>query len=360
MEKLASIICLLLFSLYILFTGTLFSPRSLFAFLFISSVLLTLFSLHKSRRRIKSAGAIILGILTAIFPEVFFTSPAIMFFMLENCKWAVLILPIAAVGLAPILDAHILSGVTVGCAFSLLVYVLSEKCAEYKQKYLASKDLLSFENSALASQNLTLARQTEDAVAIAVLTERNRIAREIHDNVGHMLTRAILQTGAMQIINSQENLADSLTLVKATLDEAMTSIRKSVHDLHDDSINLKFAAEDCIKALPDSFTVSLTYDMGEDMDRDSKLCIIGVLKESISNIIRHSDGDRVQIIMSEHPTFYKLSVTDNGNARKKDHGGIGIINMKNRVRERGGILDAGVSEEGFRIYMTLPKGENYS
>ena len=57
------------------------------------------------------------------------------------------------------------------------------------------------------------------------MRERNRIAREIHDNVGHMLTRAILMVGALRTTHPEPDLAVSLSLLNDTLDQAMNSIR---------------------------------------------------------------------------------------------------------------------------------------
>ena len=81
---------------------------------------------------------------------------------------------------------------------------------------------------------------------MATLKERNRIARDIHDNVGHLLSRSILQIGAAIIINKNEELNLNLNLIKDTLNEAMNSIRNSVHDLHDDSIDLQIEIQKLI------------------------------------------------------------------------------------------------------------------
>lgn len=84
-------------------------------------------------------------------------------------------------------------------------------------------------------------------IHLATLQERNRIAREIHDNVGHMLSRAILQMGALQTIHREEPLHGQLMQINDTLGEAMNSIRESVHDLHNESLDLKQALFDICK-----------------------------------------------------------------------------------------------------------------
>ena len=62
----------------------------------------------------------------------------------------------------------------------------------------------------------------------ATLKERNRISREIHDNVGHMLSRSILMTGAIRTVSQDRALDRSLEELEDTLHTAMTSIRRSV------------------------------------------------------------------------------------------------------------------------------------
>ena len=98
----------------------------------------------------------------------------------------------------------------------------------------------------LVEKNKAMQRNQDYEIYLATLKERNRIAREIHDNVGHMLTRSILQLGALSVINKDETVGEAINDLSGTLNTAMTSIRSSVHDLHDDSIALKPAVEDCI------------------------------------------------------------------------------------------------------------------
>lgn len=91
----------------------------------------------------------------------------------------------------------------------------------------------------------------------------------------------------------------------------MNSIRSSVHDLHDDAIDL----EDAIKGLVKDFTfcpVNLTYDMSRQIPREVKYSLISITKEGLSNVMRHSNADSVDILLREHPALYQLCIEDNG------------------------------------------------
>lgn len=203
----------------------------------------------------------------------------------------------------------------------------------------------------------------------ATLKERNRIAREIHDNVGHLLSRSILITGAAKAINASDALSPVLDDLDHSLNQAMTSIRTSVHDLHDESLNLKEAAE----SLTSDFTfcpVTLNYDMGFEVPREIKYCFISIVKEALSNVARHSNATLVQITMREHPALYQLCIEDNGtleeglslseNNREAlfSSRGIGLSNMNDRLKILNGNLQITI-QKGFRLFITIPKEQEY-
>ena len=79
----------------------------------------------------------------------------------------------------------------------------------------------------LVEKNKAMQRNQDYEIYLATLKERNRIAREIHDNVGHMLTRSILQLGALSVINKDETVGEAINDLSGTLNTAMTRIRSS-------------------------------------------------------------------------------------------------------------------------------------
>lgn len=220
------------------------------------------------------------------------------------------------------------------------------------------RDDSAAKNNALTIENKYLLENRQNEIYIATLKERNRIAREIHDNVGHLLSRSILQVGALIAVNKDTKVEKQLLAVKNTLDDAMNSIRESVHDLHKDSFDLKAAAESVLFELH-GFEISFEYDMSKDMDKNVKYMFITVLKEAITNIEKHSDADKVTVIMRELERYYQLLIEDNGsNTPGKDekimNEGIGLLNMEERVKSLSGIINFSF-ENGFRIFISIPK-----
>ena len=231
--------------------------------------------------------------------------------------------------------------------------------SEYKKSRDDSKELTLM----LEQKNQNLLEKQDAEVYMATLKERNRIAREIHDNVGHMLSRSILMVGALKAVNQNEQLELPLEQLDQTLNEAMTNVRESVHDLHDESVNLK----EVLESLTEEFTfcpVQLEYDMGYDLPKEIKYSFIAIVKEALNNVMRHSNATNVHVLVREHPWLYQLIIEDNGsvgtagsgmrNMKEAESGGIGIQNMQERVRMLGGTMQV-KQKDGFRIFITVPK-----
>ena len=87
-------------------------------------------------------------------------------------------------------------------------------------------------------ENLTILENREYEVKNAVLSERNRIARDIHDNLGHLLTRCILQLGALTLSVKDENLKSNLNSISNTMNLAMNEVRYSIYNIHSSSVNI--------------------------------------------------------------------------------------------------------------------------
>lgn len=252
-----------------------------------------------------------------------------------------------------------IAGAVVAVIFQRRTTELERLESEYKKSRDDSKELTLM----LEQKNRNLLEKQDTEVYLATLKERNRIAREIHDNVGHMLSRSILMVGALKAVNHNEQLELPLEQLDQTLNEAMTNVRESVHDLHDESVNLK----EVLESLTEEFTfcpVQLEYDMGYDLPKEIKYSFIAIVKEALNNVMRHSNATNVHVLVREHPWLYQLIIEDNGsvgdagsgmrNMKEAESGGIGIQNMQERVRMLGGTMQV-KQKDGFRIFITVPK-----
>ena len=268
-------------------------------------------------------------------------------------------------------EVYYLTGNIVTTAYSLLIMALAgylavkTELARQKETLLLSK----FDDARQDSLNAKrlgeeIMKNADNEVYTARLKERNRIAREIHDNVGHMITRVIVQMQAIKIINKDEKVARQLDSVSETLDLAMTGIRKSVHELHDDSIDVSIAVNDIIKTLPERFDVDVNTSIESPADNKTKSCILGIIKEAVTNISKYSSGDKVRIEVVENNTFWRILVRDNGENPERDYmltgdymasGGLGLKNIASRAASCGGRASVRSGKDGFEIIATLPK-----
>lgn len=304
-------------------------------------------------------------ITTAVFAAYIilcFPKPVFLFFIPLLCYDAVLLkrrwiwllafLPlITSYGDTRLMSAWLIAG------FTMAAYILKYRTVsllKMEKEYRKLRDNTKEISMQLEKQNKELLEKQDYEINLATLTERNRIARDIHDNVGHLLSRCILQIGALLAINKDELTKESLTLVKGTLSEAMDSVRASVHDLHDQAIDLQTEIEKIIHSF-EFCPIKFDYDIETNLDKNIKYCFIAITKEALSNIAKHSNCTNASVIIREHPALYQLVIEDNGtNSNYNSENGIGIKNMTDRVATVGGNLNIS-TQKGFRIFISIPK-----
>mgnify|MGYP006392239283 FL=1 len=244
-------------------------------------------------------------------------------------------------------------------SFAIKSAFINETKSLYKGKY----DDARLEVLMAKRQNQQAMQKNQDEVYLATLKERNRIAREIHDNVGHMLTRVIVQMQALQIINKDPNLKEPLSSVGDTLNLAMTSIRKSVHELRDDSIDLSIGINEITKTISDKFEVTVNTAIDSPASGIIKNTILAIIKESVTNIAKYSSGKNVRIEVVENITFWRIRVFDDGrnkdfeyNALSLENGsGMGLSNIVARANNLNGRVNISSDAKGFTVLVTLPK-----
>lgn len=242
-------------------------------------------------------------------------------------------------------------------AITVTAYILKYRSVSYeiiKKEYIQLRDNTKEISIHLENKNKLLLEKQDYEINLAMLKERNRIARDIHDNVGHLLSRSILQIGALLAVNKDTATKESLRSIKDTLSSAMDSIRKSVHDLHDESINLEIEIQSIINKF-NFCPVEFNYDAESNLDKNLKYCFIAIVKEALSNIAKHSNASKASVKICEHPALYQLIIEDNGNQIDcKSNNGIGLKNISDRTAAFKGNVNISTGK-GFRIFISIPK-----
>ena len=250
---------------------------------------------------------------------------------------------------------------------SVAATLLSLRTAQLEreqERMRRTRDELQERALALEARNRDLADRQDYEVELATLAERARIAREIHDNVGHQLTRASLQTEALRVVHANEpGVAADFADVKRTVDEALQLVRSSVHALNDNAANLSVQLERIVEGARSDGGPQIELEvLAEHAPANVANCFAAVLREALSNAIRHACAQTVTVRCMEHPSFYQLIVTDDGagGVQASSRGtaeGMGLGSMRERVEALGGTFTAGprAGASGWRVFATVPK-----
>ena len=250
---------------------------------------------------------------------------------------------------------------------SVAAALLSLRTAQLEreqQRMRRTRDELQERALALEARNRDLADRQDYEVELATLAERARIAREIHDSVGHQLTRASLQTEALRIVHADEpRVAADFADVKRTVDEALQLVRASVHALNDNAVDLSVQLERIVEGARSDGGPQIELEvMTEHAPANVANCFAAVLREALSNTMRHACAHAVAVRCMEHPSFYQLIVTDDGTGGTRTGGrgvaeGMGLGSMRERIEALGGTFTAGprTGSPGWRVFATVPK-----
>lgn len=250
---------------------------------------------------------------------------------------------------------------------SVVATLLSLRTAQLEreqQRMRRTRDELQERALALEARNRDLADRQDYEVELATLAERARIAREIHDNVGHQLTRASLQVEALRVVHVGEpSVAADFADVKRTVDEALQLVRASVHALNDNAVDLSVQLERIVEGAHSDGGPQIELEvLAEHAPANVANCFAAVLREALSNAMRHACAQTVTVRCMEHPSFYQLIVTDDGAggaqaSGRNVTGGMGLASMRERIEALGGTFTAGprAGSPGWRVFATVPK-----
>lgn len=202
---------------------------------------------------------------------------------------------------------------------------------------------------------------------IAEITERARIAQNIHDHAGHEISGALLalQTALKLYSAGDERAGELLTQTMKRLESASENLRETVHNLKP-SRTEGLSGASAFEELCGSFAfckADFTATGDVSVIEYSEL-LIANLKEALTNVAKHSNATKVNVRLDVNADYIRLIVSDNGSGKfresRNDNGGfnrgLGLSGMKERVRAVGGTLTVS-SENGFKIVCIIPRKE---
>lgn len=308
---------------------------------------------------------LLFAILCCFYPNFLYYLPLIIYDIMieDNFKYGTIFLIPFYIHMDK-LDVPVLSFLGLFILLSALAKYKTTEITKLSREYYLLRDTSKEFEILLQEKNKSLIENQDYEINVATLNERNRIAKEIHDNIGHILSRSLIQIGALLTITKEALTKEGLTSLKDSISEGMDSIRNSIHNIHDESVDLYTNINTLVKDF--SFCpVILDYNINTPPPLKLKYCFIAIVKEALANIMKHSNATKVTIVLMEHPIMYQLIISDNGsidsytseliqNLSNMPSEGMGIQNIIERVRGFEGIINI-TTENGFQIFITIPK-----
>ena len=265
---------------------------------------------------------------------------------------------VAAAGLAlPAREALIVTGVTAGSVAIGLAATGSDSStvAAYTVSLVAVGAIMaSLGSTTRANRKLREAR--EELARLAVAEERSRIARDLHDLLGHTLSLIALKTelAAKLVASDASRARRELEEVQKVTRQALSEVREAVQgyrrpaladELEGARSALSAAGIDCridgsAQELPDEIESALAW----------------AVREATTNIVRHSGARTCAISLSTGDGNVALQIDDDGvRAPGASQNGAGLAGLAERARRLDGTLEAGARPAGgFRVRLTLP------
>ena len=269
-------------------------------------------------------------------------------------------LPLAVVMARGMSEAPVLALALTICALAALLALRTTQEEVTRTSLHAVRDDLREKVLTLQDTNAQLLRAQDYELRAAALSERTRIAREIHDGVGHLLTRLLLQVKALQVVHRDEpGVVTDLTALDTGLDEALDSMRRSVHALSDEGEEL---ATSLNLLASHSGIAAVSVDCSTDVEPPPAVvrCIVAVVREALTNAARHGQAHSARVTVTDYPAFWQVTVDNDGVVPDEDdpavdgRGGLGLRSMTERVEALGGRVRI-TPRPRFTVFATIPK-----
>nr|WP_302665797.1 sensor histidine kinase [uncultured Agathobaculum sp.] len=216
-------------------------------------------------------------------------------------------------------------------------------------------------NDKLSVLNGQLKEYAAESERMAETRERNRLAREIHDTLGHALTG--ITAGADACIEmmdiSPEMARKQMKLIAKTARAGMNEVRRSVSALRPDALErfrLSEALDKLCSEMQQTSHATIRLDVQPTdmrLSQDEEDAVYRIVQESVTNAIRHGHATEIDVHLSCQERRMTIVVQDNGIGCAKIEQGFGLRHMRERLRLLGGSLRVN-GENGFRIEACIP------
>lgn len=263
----------------------------------------------------------------------------------------------AGASVIPTVHAHRSAGMIVGTELGIVAFYLVARFGRSAAE--------AHEQTRRLLLELQASRNAEAEAAL--LRERSRLARDMHDVLAHSLSGLMLQLEGARMLAAQSDTNGRLPpaldrahhLARAGLEEA----RRAIAALRDEALPGHNRLEQLVADFEQDTTVQTTLQItgaARELDSETSLTIYRVAQEALTNIRRHAAPDRVEVSLLYDSDGTRLTVRDHAQVPRvatlhaREGGGYGLTGMRERAELLGGSLRADHTCDGFRVELRIP------
>lgn len=216
----------------------------------------------------------------------------------------------------------------------------------------------------LSKANENLKEYASKVQALTITQERNRMAREIHDGLGHYLTILNMQLKAASAILDKDKIKSQQMIENAIhlTSEALIDVRTSVFALRQEQDEIKPLVERIKNIVQSSSNNNLKIKFTiigtpSPLRPPIDLSLYRGVQEMINNVVKHSNARKAELVLDySDPEKISLSCVDDGIGNETFDSGFGINGINERVKLLNGEVNIITAKnEGFKIFMKLPR-----
>jgi two-component system, NarL family, sensor histidine kinase DesK len=216
---------------------------------------------------------------------------------------------------------------------------------------IATASAAVFGVASVIRRNRALAEAHEELKTMAVEQERARFARDLHDLLGHSLTVITVKSelAGRLLDRDPQRAAAEVADIERLAREALADVRSTVAGYR--GVTLAAEISSARAALDAAGMAAELPGAVDDVPGDRRELFGWVLREGVTNVLRHSDAHRVRVSLSART----VEIVDDGSMAASGVEGNGLSGLRERLSQVGGRLDAGPADGGgFRLYAELP------
>lgn len=244
----------------------------------------------------------------------------------------------------------------IGIGFNLITK------SQQRYKKLLAENIKQYK--VIQEQNHALKQYAAQVEKLALVEERNRMARDLHDSIGHHFTSVTVGLDAVSymIEVNPQLAADKIRTLAEVARSGLDEVRRTIHQIA--------PAEDDgpLQLMLEKLAADFAAHTGTEVEFEFKgatypvpphvkLTFVRCLQECLTNAKRHGDASKIKASLEYHPDNVVLRVFNNGRLLDTEEFGFGLTSMKNRLGElNGSLVVENGQRDGVTVYCTIPIG----